>query len=146
MKTPISRNPPRRPFFGLIHQAASPQAGCKTNLPLLAMERPTANSRIFENPDQDGHSAATVKFLKASFCKLLFHQDQRKFDDVLRRHDLHQCRRRQAFPQLGMSDNGVYPQRNSHLKTGNLISKTIGFFGLHNIFRETHIMSNYQVI
>ena len=37
-----------------------------------------------------------------------------------------------------MSENGVYPQWNSHV-VGIMISKTIGFFGVHNIFRETHI-------
>ena len=39
---------------------------------------------------------------------------------------------------MGMSENGVYPQWNSHL-VGVMISKTIGFFGVHNIFRQTHI-------
>ena len=32
----------------------------------------------------------------------------------------------------------VYPQWNSHL-VGIMISKTIGFFGVHDIFRQTHI-------
>ena len=43
---------------------------------------------------------------------------------------------------MGMSENGVSPQWNSHL-VGIMISKTIGFFGVHNIFRQTHIAGSY---
>ena len=39
---------------------------------------------------------------------------------------------------MGMSENGVYPQWNSHL-VGIMISKTIGFFGVLTIFRQSHI-------
>ena len=39
---------------------------------------------------------------------------------------------------LGMSENGVYPQWNSHL-VGIMISKTIGYNGVHNIFRQTQM-------
>ena len=38
---------------------------------------------------------------------------------------------------LGLSENRVYSQWNSHL-IGIMISKTIGFRGLANIFRQTH--------
>ena len=38
-----------------------------------------------------------------------------------------------------MSENGVYPQWNSHL-IGIMISKTIGFFGVLTIFRQTHML------
>ena len=37
-----------------------------------------------------------------------------------------------------MSENRVYPQWNSHL-VGIMISKTIGWIGVHNIFRQTHV-------
>ena len=40
---------------------------------------------------------------------------------------------------LGMSENGVYPQWNSHL-VGIMISKTIGYNGVYNIFRQTHLV------
>ena len=39
---------------------------------------------------------------------------------------------------IGLSENRVYPQWNSHL-IGIMISKTIGFFGVLTIFRHTHI-------
>ena len=38
---------------------------------------------------------------------------------------------------LGLSENGVYPQWNSHL-VGIMIRKTLGV-GVHNIFRHTHL-------
>ena len=44
----------------------------------------------------------------------------------------------------GMSENGVCPQWNSHL-IGIMISKTIGFRGLANIFRHTHAMPKYPL-
>ena len=37
---------------------------------------------------------------------------------------------------LGLSENRVYSQWNSHL-IGTMISKTIGYNGVHNIFRHT---------
>ena len=40
--------------------------------------------------------------------------------------------------EMGLSENRVYSQWNSHL-IGIMISKTIGFFGVHNIFRQTQI-------
>ena len=45
---------------------------------------------------------------------------------------------------MGMSENGVYPQQNSHL-VGIIISKTIGFFGVHNIFRQSHMYRMIQI-
>ena len=39
---------------------------------------------------------------------------------------------------LGLSENQVYSQWNSHL-IGIMISKTIGYNGVHNIFRHTHL-------
>ena len=39
---------------------------------------------------------------------------------------------------VGLSENRVYSQWNSHL-IGIMISKTIGFFGVHDIFRHTHV-------
>ena len=39
---------------------------------------------------------------------------------------------------------GPNPQWNSHL-AGIMISKTIGFFGLHNIFRQTHVPDHQAV-
>ena len=41
--------------------------------------------------------------------------------------------------QLGMSENGVYPQWNSHL-VGVMISKTIVYNGVHDIFRQTQLL------
>ena len=40
---------------------------------------------------------------------------------------------------MGMSGNRVYSQWNSHL-IGIMISKTIGFFGVLTIFRQTHMV------
>ena len=43
------------------------------------------------------------------------------------------------YVYMGLSENRVYWQWNSHL-IGIMISKTIGFFGVHDIFRHTHIL------
>ena len=40
--------------------------------------------------------------------------------------------------KMGMSENGVYPQWNSHL-VGIMISKTIGYNGVLTIFRQTQM-------
>ena len=41
--------------------------------------------------------------------------------------------------EMGLSENRVYSQWNSHL-IGIMISKTIGYNGVHNIFRHTHVV------
>ena len=51
------------------------------------------------------------------------------------------CSPEWSFQKMGMSENGVYPQWNSHL-VGIMISKTIGYNGVHNIFRHTQIASH----
>ena len=42
---------------------------------------------------------------------------------------------------MGLSENRVHSQWNSHL-IGIMISKTIGYNGVHDIFRHTHIATN----
>ena len=57
--------------------------------------------------------------------------------------------RKEWFQYMGMSENGVYPQWNSHL-VGIMISKTIGYNGVHYFqtnpyFNDTTAVTGLQV-
>ena len=60
----------------------------------------------------------------------------RRFDEISEMVKPHSER-----VQMGLSENRVYPQWNSHL-VGIMISKTIGFRGFHHIFRHTQISTS----